>query len=420
MRIIFIGREYFAPRDDSWTIPTHAHGGFGYLTRQRAEALAKMGNEVHVFIPRHSYDGISNKSMVKNIKGVELHLFRTSFNEFDYNFDYQVIRKFQRGIDLLWQYGKALKQIKDLQPDVIISEDPDFISYKSTKLGFPHLLDFQDPFDDIDFMVMTRAISDFFSETETRGFLTESEVREENYRKAGSYYSTGDYLKRYFGKYVSSEPRENLVTEANFISEKVKHIFDLSFSPGVIRNPVDVPSGPFKKSDRPSVLFLARWDMQKRPDIALEVAKNTPEYDFYFVGTSSLYPKLIENQKKLEKAYSKFSNIHILRFTTDETKREILSKSWVLLNTSVREGLPVSFLEAGSYETAILSSVDPDGYSSLFGKYVKNGDFKTSLRSIIESEECFEMGRKARSYMIAHHETSHVIKELLSYIEKLV
>jgi glycosyltransferase involved in cell wall biosynthesis len=42
-------------------------------------------------------------------------------------------------------------------------------------------------------------------------------------------------------------------------------------------------------------------------------------------------------------------------------KTEILSSSWALINTSIHEGLAVSFLEALQCETPLISSVDPDG-----------------------------------------------------------
>ncbi len=54
-------------------------------------------------------------------------------------------------------------------------------------------------------------------------------------------------------------------------------------------------------------------------------------------------------------------NLRLTGFVTEEEKSRILASSWALMNTSVREALPVSFLEALAHKTPIISGEDPDG-----------------------------------------------------------
>lgn len=61
-----------------------------------------------------------------------------------------------------------------------------------------------------------------------------------------------------------------------------------------------------------------------------------------------------------------------------------LRESWVLVNTSVCECLPVSFLEAAAHSCAILSPHDPDGFATRFGNNVVDGGYASGLRWLLE------------------------------------
>ena len=63
MKIGFLGYEYFGFKNHSNTDPSSAHGGFGFLTKQKAEYLAGIGIDVHVIIPATSYDLNDNFSL---------------------------------------------------------------------------------------------------------------------------------------------------------------------------------------------------------------------------------------------------------------------------------------------------------------------------------------------------------------------
>jgi hypothetical protein len=63
-----------------------------------------------------------------------------------------------------------------------------------------------------------------------------------------------------------------------------------------------------------------------------------------------------------------------------------LGKSWILVNTAAREGLPNAFIEAAAHQCAILSAVDPDGFSSQFGHLVLNDDFAAGLRALLQDD----------------------------------
>jgi glycosyltransferase involved in cell wall biosynthesis len=95
--------------------------------------------------------------------------------------------------------------------------------------------------------------------------------------------------------------------------------------------------------------------------------------NFYVLGEAHS----VERNEKLKQMAKHISNIKLLGFQDGSVKADILSKAWILVNCSRYECLPVSFLEALSYKCAILSTVNPDSYTSMFGNYVEDQyDFK--------------------------------------------
>jgi len=110
-----------------------------------------------------------------------------------------------------------------------------------------------------------------------------------------------------------------------------------------------------------------------------------------------------------------------MRFVTEEEKNRILDRSWILLNTSVREGLPITFLEAAAHGVSIIAPVDPDEYASKFGTFVPNGDFVGAIRQSVRQEDFRTSGQKGYEHVRRVHETNHVIQlhaEILSQFSR--
>jgi glycosyltransferase involved in cell wall biosynthesis len=67
--------------------------------------------------------------------------------------------------------------------------------------------------------------------------------------------------------------------------------------------------------------------------------------------------------------YRNVSNLKFLGHVDGLEKDRLLRTCWGLLNTSVHEAEPVSFLEAFSYGRCVISCHDPDNEVSNFGYY---------------------------------------------------
>jgi glycosyltransferase involved in cell wall biosynthesis len=179
-------------------------------------------------------------------------------------------------------------------------------------------------------------------------------------------------------------------------------------------NIIDVPSGPARKSASPSVVFLGRLDPYKRPWIAVELARLFPEVTFLFLGQAHFHGAGSWTPSGLP------SNVKLLGHTGGAEKEAALACAWALVNTSIHEGLPVSFLEALAWETPILSCQNPEDVASRFGVYAGRFDgtgleslpaFAGGLRRLLDSAPLRErLGAEGRQWVAATHSRSRFLE----------
>jgi glycosyltransferase involved in cell wall biosynthesis len=205
---------------------------------------------------------------------------------------------------------------------------------------------------------------------------------------------------------------------AEFLRAKATRKYRLSALPGLLPTPVEVPAS-CTKAEQPTVCYLARWDRRKRPELFLELARKFPQIRFIAFGSS----RDREYEEGLRVRYSNLSNLelpgHVDQFGSDAVT-QALSESWILVNTSIREGLPNAFLEAAAHGCAILSEVDPDGFASRFGVRVKNGDFAGGLNYLLSEDRWRSSGERGRSYVSSTYELNRAAAQHLSIYTDLM
>jgi glycosyltransferase involved in cell wall biosynthesis len=178
---------------------------------------------------------------------------------------------------------------------------------------------------------------------------------------------------------------------------------EVSFLP----NPLAPGPGEVFKSERPRVVFLARLDPVKRPWLFAELGARFPKVEFLFMGQ-----KHFEGEGAWQPAGLP-PNVRLLGHVDGAKKLRTLSSAWALVNTSIQEGLAVSFLEALACETPIISCQNTEDVVSRFGVYLGrwDGDGLDALPRFAEALEHLlrdattrtRLGREGRAWVTENH-----------------
>jgi glycosyltransferase involved in cell wall biosynthesis len=143
---------------------------------------------------------------------------------------------------------------------------------------------------------------------------------------------------------------------------------------------------------------VGRFDPRKRPEMFFELAREFPDVDFIAVGESSDRKR----QAMLTEMADKIPNLE-LTGAIDQfgstLLAEILSKSWVIVNTSAREGLPTTFVEAAAHRCAILSFTNPDNFASRFGYNAAEGELSMGLMYLLQNDRWRSLGQSAYEFV---------------------
>ncbi len=171
---------------------------------------------------------------------------------------------------------------------------------------------------------------------------------------------------------------------AHCVVDKSVRRYSLRTPPEFLPTPVMVPAS-VEKAERPTVCFVGRWHGIKQPEHFLDLARQFPTVNFIAVGGAPGQARDAE----LRRRYAGVANLEMTgpidQFTSNRLG-EILSRSWILVNSSLREALPTTFIEAAAHRCAILSYLDPDGFASRFGQIVRPGKLGDGLRQLLQND----------------------------------
>ena len=338
MRICLLANEIFA-----WG----KIGGFGRATRMIGRELVKRGFEVIAITPRRN-----SQQPVEVLDGMRV-------LGFDPKNPFTAYRLYQQA-----------------DADIYHSEEPSFSTFLAMQ-AMPkrkHLITFQD----------TRRINDWLINL--------------RYPSLNRVQVLTDWLyeDNPFTRYAIHHA-QGLFASARFLIPRAKEIYHLKQAPEFLPNPVYLPKET-QKATVPTVSFVSRLDRLKRPELFLQLARSFPEVRFVAAGVSRnpVYGQFLREQA------SSLPNLSMPGFIDPFDSDDftgLLGRSWILANTSPKEGLPNVFIEAAAHRCAILSSVDPDGFTTNYGVHVHDDDFSAGLRKLLENDFWREQAAKGFDYV---------------------
>ncbi|MHA1845684.1 MAG: glycosyltransferase family 4 protein, partial [Promethearchaeota archaeon] len=227
-------------------------------------------------------------------------------------------------------------------------------------------------------------------------------------------------INEYLGRY-GIRHADLIVAQTNYQRELLKRNFNRESI--VIPNGHPVPDPPFQKTFPPIILWAANIKPLKRLELFFELAKKL-EYlkaQFFYIGRSSDK----NYQKMLSSISNHVSNIRYLGELSVEDTNKLISEASILVNTSLHEGFPNTFVQAWMRETPVVSlNVDPDKIMQTYniGFYSCSFDqFVQDVKFLIENPgERKKMGERARQYAVENYDIKKIGKKYLSYFEELM
>ncbi len=338
------------------------YGGFGASTRMIGEGLAERGVEVSVVVPRGE-----GQRPVEHVEGM-------------------TIRSFP-----LRSYPLTGGIYRLCDSDVFHSEEPSWGTLKAQEAmpGRKHVVTCQNP------------------------------KMDEDWRRVYGYYPL---RRRLYNALMEGRVRQGVrmadavYCQAYSTISKAKQIYGLPRNPGFLPNPVKIPALPPRKASEPTVCFLGRFDAEKRPECFFDLAKEFT--DIKFVALGKAHDERLD--RRLRESYGGIGNLSLPGFVLGKEKEDILDEAWVLVNTSVSECLPVSFLEASAHRCAILSFHNPDGFASSFGFHADEGSLGAGLRWLLDDDRWRRMGEEGYRYVSEIHELRRVIDLHIREYEKIL
>jgi len=182
----------------------------------------------------------------------------------------------------------------------------------------------------------------------------------------------------------------------------------------IIKNPINpVPLFPRNPSAR-TILWVGKSDERvKRPALILELARRLPDYKFVVIMNEATH----ESHVKLLKIAKELPNVTLLEYVPFELIEHYFADARLNLNTSVFEGFPNTFLQAGKYGVPMVSMcVDPGHMLSQHGAGLVCGDdfgrLEENVRRLMtDNGLCEELGRNAQVYVREHHEKDAIIRK---------
>ena len=189
----------------------------------------------------------------------------------------------------------------------------------------------------------------------------------------------------------------------------------------LIKIPFEISESKIAEKKKPyTILWVGSMAKVKQPQLFLNLAKEIPYANFQMIGGHYDNWDLFNKMKKEAGELNNFNFLGVVPF--DEIDNYFREAS-ILVNTSMFEGFPNSFIQAWMNNIPVISLVDPDGIISdnSMGFHSKNFEnLREDLKILLEDDKLrVQMGQNGRQYIEKEHDIKNIIQEYIKLFESI-
>lgn len=192
------------------------------------------------------------------------------------------------------------------------------------------------------------------------------------------------------------------------------------------RKPITLRNGfiltPYKPNvDRTKVLWVGRNDWQKRPELMIDIMRELQWIDFVMVCNPAMDDRSASFMAVREAA-SALSNCTFIELLDFAAMNELYADTRVLVNTSVSEGFPNTYIQAAMQSVPIVSlEANPDDILHRYAMgYCTYGDIEALKQRLVEfcanDDLTTTMGRNGHEYVAKNHDITKQAQQFISLL----
>lgn len=214
-----------------------------------------------------------------------------------------------------------------------------------------------------------------------------------------------------------------VVAQNTFQQRSIEENFNKK--PVLIYNPICIPklSEPNGPCDKKIVIWVGTIEEIKQPFLLIELAKSLPNYLFKVIGRCSANEPAVCN--KFLSEVKTLPNLRYLGFMPHDELTSIYQEASILVNTSIAEGFPNTFLESWLHGVPVVSlNVDPDEIicKNRLGFHSKTiQQMITDIDTLLINESLLmEYGKNCREYVESMHDLDKIIDTYVTILNNLL
>jgi glycosyltransferase involved in cell wall biosynthesis len=201
---------------------------------------------------------------------------------------------------------------------------------------------------------------------------------------------------------------DSIVVQTECQAEHLAHYYSRK-ADAIVPNFHPEPSETLDKRGAPLVVWVANLKPWKQPEVFVRLAarlSNLAGVRFTMVGAMQGGPKAWREQ--LQRDIHKTTNLDYIGRKTQREVNELLARAHLLVNTSVQEGYPNTFIQAWQREVPVVSlTVNPDGVLDRQGVGICAGSeqrLEECVQALLENSALrTQYAARAHDFAARHH-----------------